>query len=326
LGPAIAARHRHRDHAGRGWMRSLWLCAACIAVVQLGRLNCLGQGSPSPGQNSTAITEQPYLSSYEGQIVSSIQVAGRPDFDASHCSGCFVQQAGQPFSRLKVDQTASALRSQGKFDSVEIQAEPDAQGVRVIFVVKPAVYFGIFEFPGADKQFPYSQLAQAANYPFPEAYNSSEVAADRQDLIKFFQQEGYFTAQVAPALDLDSSNALANVLFDSTLGKRAKFGAVDIENARDDEAPTLEHRLTTLPARIRGAAIRPGKTYHHSTLNNATKYLQGSLEKQGYLGAQVKLSGAEYQAPANRADIHFSVNAGDKTVVQISHSLVDGQQ
>lgn len=300
------------------WLRWLGLCAACLALAQLACLKNLGQEPPPPTKSASAVSEQPFLSSYESQIVSSIQIAGRPDFDASRCARCFVLQAGQPFSRQKADQTASALRAAGKFDSVEIQAEPDAQGVRVIFVVRPAVYFGIFEFPGADKQFPYSQLTQAASYPLSEAFNPSEVTADQQSLLTFFQQEGFFEAHVTPALDLDSSNALGNVLFNSQLGKRAKFGAIDIENAPDAETPALEHKLTTWQARFRAAAIRPGKTYHHSTLNRATKYLQSSLEKQGYLGAQVKLSGAEYQAPSNRADIHFSVNAGSKTEVQIS--------
>jgi outer membrane protein assembly factor BamA len=65
------------------------------------------------------------------------------------------------------------------------------------------------------------------------------------------------------------------------------------------------------------AAIRPGKTYHHATVNKATQYLQSSLAKKGYLGAQVKLSGAEYQAATNRADIHFKVDPGDITQGQI---------
>jgi outer membrane protein insertion porin family len=298
---------------------ALLLGIASIVLIQFACLRSLAQDANQTSKGSDpAVNEARFLSSYEGQTVSSIEIAGRPDFDASRCTKCFIQQAGQPFSRQKADQTASALKIAGKFDSVEVQAEPDAQGVRVIFVVRPAVYIGIFEFPGAARQFPYSQLTQAANYPLPEAFNPSEIERDRQSLLTFFRQEGYFAAQVAPALNLDASHALANVQFDSTLGKRAQFGSIEIENAPDAEAPALAHKLTTLQARLRAAAVRSGKTYHHSTLNRATRYLQSSLEKQGYLGAQVKLSGADFQAPSNRADIHFSVNAGDKTQVQIN--------
>ena len=216
----------------------------------------------------------------------------------------------------KVHQTASALKSDGRFDSVDVQVEPDAQGVRIVFVVSPAVYFGIFEFPGA-KRFPYSQLIQAANYPLPEAFNPSEVESDRKSLLTFFQQEGYFRAETSPKLELDTANAIANVQFDSNLGNLAKFGSIQIENAPDSEGPALSHKLTTLSARFHAAAIRPGKSYHRSTLDRAQKYLQNMLEKQGYLGAQVKLAGAEYEASDNRANVDLSIVSGNKTRVQI---------
>jgi outer membrane protein assembly factor BamA len=291
-----------------------------LAFIFLAQFICL----KSPAQAANAGTPpqsggSSFLSSYEGQSVSAIEVAGRTDYDASRCPQCLVQQAGQPFSMDKVNQTASALKADGKFDSVDIQVEPDAEGVRVVFVVKPTVFVGIFEFPGA-KRFPYSQLIQSANYPLPEAFNPSEVESDRKSLLAFFQQQGYFLAAISPKLDVDAANAIASVEFETVLGTPAKFGSIQIENAPAGEGPALTHKLTTLSARLRGSAIRPGKPYHLSTLNHATKYLQNTLEKQGYLGAQVKLSGAEYEASDNRANIDFSVAAGNKVHVQIEGS------
>src|SRR5262249_8353508 len=70
--------------------------------------------------------------------------------------------------------------------------------------------------------------------------------------------------------------------------------------------------------RARGAAIIEGKTYKRGALNKAARYLQSALEKQGFLGAQVKLAGAEYHADTNRADIHFKIAPGDKTHVEIA--------
>ena len=294
-----------------------------VFLAGLARSLCLGGLAQNVERasvdNAPVAHRERLLSSYEGQNVSSIEIAGRPDFNPSQCPQCFAQQVGRPFSTGNVDRTAGALKAAGKFDDVEIQVEPDAQGVRIVFVVVPSVYLGIFEFPGANR-FPYSQLIQAANYPLPEAFNPPEVDADRESLIAFFRQEGYFDAEVSPKLDLDSTNAIANVQFNSTLGKRAKFGSIDVENAPDGEGPALSRNLTTLPARLRASAVRPGKTYHHSTLNRATKYLQSTLEKQGYLGAQVKLAGAEYVASQDCANIHFKVNSGDKTQVKIEGS------
>ncbi len=91
-----------------------------------------------------------------------------------------------------------------------------------------------------------------------------------------------------------------------------------IEGLPDDKDHQLEESLRRLLARVREAAIRPGKPYHNSTLGRASAYLQAELEKRGLLSAQVKLTGADYHADTNRADIHFSVNPGGEEKVDIT--------
>jgi outer membrane protein assembly factor BamA len=297
------------------WVRLIWLVCVILASAFCQRSLAQERKASSAGQ-APAGAQQDLESSYEGQNVTSIEIAGRPDFDVSRCPSCLVQKIGEPFSKEKTDATADALRAAGNFYRVETQVEPEANGVRLVFVLEPAVYFGIFDFPGA-KRFPYSQLIQAANYPMQEAFNPVEVDADRTSLTTFFQREGYFGASVDAKIAVDFANAIANVQFNSQLGKRANFGTIDLEGAPANQAPQLEHELTTFSARLRGAAIRPGKTYHHSTLDRATRYLQSSLEKEDYLGAQVKLSGAEFIATTNRADIHFNIDSGPVTHVKI---------
>ena len=268
-------------------------------------------------QDSNLPPSEQLLASYEGQKVIAVDIAGRPDIKASQFSSAIVQQAGQPFDSQKVNDTAAALKTAGHFQNVRVQVEPDADGVRVSLVIEPAVYYGIFEFPGAER-FAYSRLVQVANYESQSPYDAAEIESDRQLLLKFFQQEGYFQVQVATELQVDQQHGIVNVLFHSDLGRPAKFGDIDIDGLPAPDSADLEHRLTTLLARVRGAAVRKGKTYHHSTLNKATQYIQARLEKEGYLGAQVKLEGAGYHADTNRADIHFNVKAGAKTNVEIA--------
>ena len=265
--------------------------------------------SPSPA------TPQ-ILSSYEGQTVSNIDLAGHPDLDTSQFKSSLIQQQGQPFSREKVDQTAAALKAAGKFTDVRINVQPEASGVRVEFILEPALYFGIYQFPGAER-FPYSQLIQVASYPIQTPFNSVDLNRGLNHLTTFLRQDGYFQSTVNPEVQVDAAHGIANVDFRVTLGRRARFGSIVIEGAPPADQAQLQHKLVTLLARVRDAAIRPGKTYHHSTLNKAQKYLQDLLQKQGFLSAQVKLTGAEYHADTNRADIHFNVKPGTLTHVQI---------
>ncbi len=297
------------------------LCRSVAPLCLFGALvfsRMYAQATPSASAQlpKTAPTTMQLLSSYEGQKVVSIEIAGRPDLKSSQFASLFIQQAGQPFSKEKVDQTAAALKATGKFEQVQLQIDPDANGVRVLLILEPAVYFGVFQFPGA-QQFSYSRLVQVANYPIQTPFDASQVEQDRQSLITFFRQQGYFQAEVQSEVEVDSEHALVNVVFPVTLGRRAKFGNVEIEGAPSGDAQHLQHSLQAIMARAHGAGIRPGKTYHYTTLTRATQYLRTQLQKQGLLGAEVKLDGAEYHADTNRADIRFTVNPGVPTHVEV---------
>ena len=299
---------------GSGRTRS----TAALALLLLASTIDWAQDKQAASEQSpqTAPSTAQILSSYEGQNVVSVEIAGHPELNTAQFASAFVQKAGTPFSTDEVDKTAAAIKATGKFSEVQIQVDPKASGVRVLFILQPAIYFGIFQFPGADR-FAYSRLVQIANYPPEAPFNADDLEQDRQNLLTFFRQEGYFQVEVAPEVKVDAANQLANVFFHVALKRRAKFGAIDVANAAPEEIAKLQKSLQSFGARVHGAAIRPQKTYKHSTLTKATKYLQNQLEKQDRLGAQVKLAGAEYLADTNRADIHFDVKPGPLTHLDI---------
>jgi outer membrane protein insertion porin family len=291
---------------------SLWLASLLALCAGLA-----AQETQQPSQlPKTAPASQVILSSYEGQNVTAVEIAGRPDLDTSKLLPLMQQHAGEPFSKEKTDQSIATLKSAGKFEEVQLQIEPEANGVRVLLIAEPAVWFGIFEFPGAER-FNYSRLVQIANYPPQAPFNAGDVQKDSDALLEFFQQQGYFEAEVRPQVNLDTAHNLANVRFMVSLNRRAKFGTVAIADTTPEEAASMSKSLQSMKARLRGAAIRPGKNYRRATLNNAQRYLQKRLEKQSKLAAQVKLAGAAYTAETNRADIHFDVKPGRTIHVQV---------
>ena len=87
----------------------------------------------------TAPSTAQILSSYEGQNVVSVEIAGHPELNTSQFASAFVQKAGKPFSTDEVDKTAAALKATGKFSEVQIQVDPESNGVRVLFILEPAI-------------------------------------------------------------------------------------------------------------------------------------------------------------------------------------------
>ena len=306
----------------RGWLLcGVWLCAALLAPRVRAQINQPPNQPPATESPATPPETAQLISSYEGQNVSSVILAGRPDLNLEEFAPVMTQKANEPFSREKVEQTADALKNAGHFEQVHVEVQPDARGVVIYFILEPASWFGVFNFPGAD-QFPYSQLIQTANFPPQWPYSAEEVETDRASLEKYFQNRGYFEAQVKTELHVDKDNGIVNVDFQVALDKRAKFGTAISQGAPGGQDAALDKKLTGVMARARGASIRPGKTFNHNNVDKAVHYLQSLLEKQGYLSAQVKLEGAEYHPETNRADIHFSIKPGVVTHVQIAGARV----
>jgi outer membrane protein insertion porin family len=271
--------------------------------------------SPQETPKTAGHVEQA-LPTYEGQHVSTVELSGRPDLNTNDLMPLLAQKPDTPFSQAAINQSIAALQKTGHFSNVQLQVLPEVNGLRVLFVLQPAIYIGIYEFPGAER-YPYSRLLQVTNYPPRGPYSPYSVDAAREALEKYFHQTGYFLAKVQIRVQVDQQHGLANVLFNTDLGKRAKFGYTEIEGASPAESANLKRRLASFMARLRGAAIRPGKTYKLRTLQNATNDLQKTLAKQNRLAANVRFVAATYNPETNRADVKFHVEPGPLITIKI---------
>ena len=312
---------RNEHYGARGGGLRTWLGNSCVCwcgVIVLLATSVAAQSKSAQQSPQTAPQVKEVLSSYEGQRVIAIELAGRPGLDEKELRPFLAQKQDEPFSQAKVEQSINALKGSGKAKEVELEIRPQADGIRLMFVLQPAIYFGIYTFPGAQR-FAYSRLLQVADYPPRGAYSPIDVANTTNLLVHFFQQNGYFQAEVHPELKNEDAHGLVNVEFRVTLKRRAKFGKVIFQGAPSVLEPKLQEDMKSLRARLRGVAIRRGKNYSFRTVQRATQYLESKLIDRDYLGSRVELAGAEYDPSTNLADVQFKVSPG-----QIAHVKVEG--
>jgi outer membrane protein insertion porin family len=272
----------------------------------------------NPAPTDTSAVKRTELLSYEGQTISSVELAGRPDLNVEEFTRLLTLHAGDRFSADKIDQSILALQHADQFQDIQVDLRPELEGVRVIFILQPAVYFGVYQFPGAER-FPYARLLQVSNYASQEPYSPVDIRRAHDALVAFLQRNGFFEAQVQPEIQTDKANGLANVNFKVTLNRQAKYGDIVINGTTPDETEHIKGILHSLRARLKMSAIRPGKAYSLTTLQRASDYLLGRLQSENHLAAQVKLIGASYNPQTNRADITFEVQPGP-----IVHGEVQG--
>ncbi len=263
--------------------------------------------------------------SYEGQNVSSIDIAGRPDLNLRQLRSLIAQPAEARYSKAKVDASIAALKQACQCKDVQLDVRPQSNGLQVLFVLQPAYYFGVFDFGNANKVFTYPRLLQVSNYQTQEPYTNSRVEEAESGLLNFFHQTGYFQATVEPELQTDAAHGVVNVLFHVNLKRHAKFGNIILTGASEEETRRLQKGLTSWGARLRGAYLKAGKPYSFKKLDTATNYLQTQLGKEHYLSGQVQLISANYNPNTNRADITFKVTQGEKIAINVQGAHVWGR-
>src|SRR5579862_7056136 len=129
--------------------RSEFLLGGMLLVLTL---SGAAQDKAQKQAPATAPQVQAVLPSYEGQNVVSVEIAGRPDLDQQKLQSILAQRPGEPFSQSKVAQSIATLKSSAQVESaqvkeVRLEIRPQADGIRVLLVCEPAIYFGIFDFP-----------------------------------------------------------------------------------------------------------------------------------------------------------------------------------
>ena len=217
--------------------------------------------------------------SYEGQPVSSIELIANPHLDPESFRSLILQRPGQPYSEKDVQASIAALKQKGGFTNVELNVTPEATGLHLTFVLEPAYYVGILEFPGAGKAFSYTRLLQVVNISDEQAFAKARLPGAEAALHHFFETNGYYQATVNTDLQLDDNHQIASVTFNVVLGKRARIGQVGVQGVSPEETATLLHSLRSIHARLTGGLLKTGKPYTPERMKSANCISQKCIGK-----------------------------------------------
>ena len=255
---------------------------------------------------------------YEGLQVSGVDLVAQPLINLEAFRSLVAQKAGTPYSAAEIQKTVTALQGTGRFSKVHVEVHPGAQGLRVTFLMEPVFYVGMIYFPGATKVFSYQRLLETVNYPKQEPYEAARADQGQALLARFLAQQGYFLAQVNVQTNLDQARKLANISYDVTLNRRAKFGNVQITGPSPTEIAQLMGALHSFWARLHRASVKEGKTYDPARLQAATRFLQDFLGKQNHFANSVHLDQPTYAPETNKAALRWNVKLGPVVVVRVT--------
>src|SRR4051812_5935049 len=229
---------------------SCWI----VCLISAGALAQLTQPGPSL--------------SYEGQNVSAVALIANPHRDLKPLVALVTQKAGEPYSENKIEASRQALQRAGQFPKVQVSIVPEVNGLRVNFLLEPAYYLGIVQFPGAEKLFTYTRLLQIADLPDEDPYDPARVPIAEKALTDFLHHNGYFQASVQAEPAIDDAHQLVSVKFAIEMGKQAKISSVQIDGPTGPENNRLLHAVHSLRARLSGGLLKKGKAYTPERLSS----------------------------------------------------------
>ena len=253
---------------------------------------------------------------YNGQNVSGISLIANPHRDLKPLLPLVAQKPGTPYNQATIEATAQALKKAGGFPKVDVSVEPEVAGLRVNFLLEPAFYLGMVEFPGAVKHFSYTRLLQVANLPDEDPYDPSRTPVAEAALTNFLHQNGYFQAKVHTKTSIDDAREIVSVTFAVDMGKQARISSVKVEGPDNSESARLLHAVKSLRARLSGGLLKAGKPYSPERISEATKLMKATLTKQRRLASSIHENPPLYNSATNRVEVSFKVQLGPVVTVR----------
>lgn len=254
---------------------------------------------------------------FNGQTVSKVEIAARPGVDMDAIQKMIVQKAGQPFSADAVRQSVAALQQTHLFTEVQMSMEPEAAGLNLTFILQPADYVGVVEFPGAGTRFPYTALMQAANIPEQSPYTSGLENQAGSGLLDFLHTRGFYSAEVTPQIERDEPHHIVNILLHCSLGSQARIGQIEFTGISDQRAASVRRALGGWWPRLKRISLRRGQKYSRPRVIKSVPYIRDHLKVAGQLPPSIQLGTPNYNADTNRVDVNFKITPGPKVTVKV---------
>ncbi len=272
-------------------------------------------GSAARAQTSDAIN-------YEGEKVTAIDLASRPEADVDYLRALLLQQVGQPYSNTKVQQSIAAMMATGEFSSVKVQVTPENGGLRLLFILEPAYYLGLVQFPGAVPPLSYTRLLQVVMFSEGSPFLNRQMNDATGAMKTFLARTGYFAATVKSRTEIDNEHKLVNPIFEVTLNRRAKIGSIDFEGLSEAEADEQRAALRSFWTHFKKGRLTNGTTFTQERIQAAIDRIRSTLGAQNRLAEEISLKSVDYEPNTNRANLLFHVKLGPEVAVQLQGAHV----
>lgn len=263
-----------------------------------------------------AAQSEPAGTQWQGRIVRKISFEGIP---VDRLSPLPEQLAQQPDKALKIDDVRESLRqlyASGLYETVEVAAMPDQDGVDLIFRGTPRRFIGMVWADGARGATMNSQLRRASQLFAGTRFTDAKLATAIRQMRDTLAQNGYFEPEITYSLAPHPNEQLVDITFKVVSGPQARIGKVEV---------TGDSGMSVSAFR-RYAHLRSNAHVDRDTGNRALAGVLKHYRGQERLEAEIKLVSAKYDPQTKTVNYSFLANQGPVVRVLVEGASINAER
>jgi len=211
-----------------------------------------------------------------------------------------------PLRMADVRQTIEKLYATGRYEDIQVDAEPSGAGVVVRFITRNSWFVGHVSADGRISDPPNpGQMAGATRLELGQPFHEEDMAQAEIGLRKLLVDNGYFEHQLQPRIEYDARTQQAHVHFIVESGPRARY-----------RTPVVRGNLKMAVAKIIAATrwrrpiTRGWRSVTQSRTRQGVDNVRKKYENSNRLMSVVQLKEMQYDHDTRRVTPHLDIDAG----------------
>ncbi len=226
------------------------------------------------------------------------------------------QAEGAPLSADNLKKSLRQLYATGLYESLQVQASRQSDGVALVFVGTPRTFIGTVSVDGAAGPTMNTQLERASQLQPGTRFTPAKMLRAVQQMHSTLDENGYHEAAITQIVTPHPEHQLADVAFHVVSGPLARVGKIVVTG---DSGMSHEEFC-------RHANLRIGAHVDHDIVNRALDGVLREYQKQDRLEADVKLESAKYNSATKSIDYSFTANRGPVVKVEVKGAVVTAER
>jgi outer membrane protein insertion porin family len=222
-------------------------------------------------------------------------------------SGIAVEN-GKPLDQKKIAESIRALYRTGDYADLRAVVTPEANGVRLDFVVQENLFFNEVRLEGLAAPPTEASAAAAMQIGLGQTYRKSTVDEALDRLRETLHEEGLYQAEVSVETVPYPERHQMDLVVHVKAGPRAHVESLQLKNE-------TAYREAEIRSRFK---LRAGQPVTSARLQRGTERVRKFLVKKGHLSARVTVHRGDYNAAKNSVPINLEVTQGPRVRLTVS--------